>query len=356
MPQAASPSPRARPGFASRQARSSSSSAGRPSASRGCRGSTAWTCASRARTAGRTRQAGRRALDRRGGARRRAGARARRARGRSRRSSFLGFEVEVEAVAGSAEVGARLSHREPRAGRTTGVAAWELVLRLAGSEAAATCGAFDAVHRTRGPFTIRHRGDGYARGIFPVSELVSESDWEDACDPGYRERWEWSELSGRHVSNWIGVEGSIAVVVPQFADTHPSDLGFAAGSVRVGLWPADAGRAGADPGHGAVRPAGGSRRARGRRAAALRRPARGAPRARAGGAARGRRAPFRRSWRATSSASRTSSRTSARRCSRGTSSARQPGSSTGATASRSAPGPAPGSRPTTSTTRSTRSA
>ena len=159
--------------------------------------------------------------------------------------SFLGFEVEIEAVAGSAEIALayRIVNREP--GRRTGVAAWELVLRSAESAIAATCGAFDAVHRTSGPFTIRHLGDGYARGIFPVSELVSGSDWEDASDPVYRERWEWSELSGRHASNWLSVElagdDSVSVVVPQFADTHPSALGFAADGVNAGFWPADAG-------------------------------------------------------------------------------------------------------------------
>lgn len=159
--------------------------------------------------------------------------------------SFLGFEVEIEAVAGSAEIALayRIVNREP--GRRTGVAAWDLVLRLAESATAATCGVFDAVHRTTEPFTIRHRGDGYGRGIFPVSELASGSDWEDASDPVYRHRWEWSELSGRYASNWVSVElageDSISVVVPQFGDTHPSDLGFAADSVLAGFWPADAG-------------------------------------------------------------------------------------------------------------------
>jgi len=159
--------------------------------------------------------------------------------------SFLGFEVEIEAVAGSAEIALayRIVNREP--GRQIGVAAWNFSFRLEGSATAAMCGVFDAVHRTTEPFTIRHRGGGHAGGIFAVSELSSGSFWEDASDPAYGRRWEWSELSGRNASNWLSIElsgvDSIAVVVPQFGNTHPSDLGFAPNSVTAAFWPADAG-------------------------------------------------------------------------------------------------------------------
>jgi hypothetical protein len=159
--------------------------------------------------------------------------------------TFLGFEVEVEAVAGSSEIAVayRIVNRE--SGRQTGVAAWNTSICLAGPTTSATCGTFDAVHRTTGSFLIRHRGEGHSRGIFPVSELSSEAEWEDASDPAYRNRWEWSELSGRHASNWLSVElpanESLSVVVPQFGDTQPSDLGFDGGSVYTRFWPADAG-------------------------------------------------------------------------------------------------------------------
>ena len=160
-------------------------------------------------------------------------------------ATLLDFELELEAVAGSDEVTleCRLVNREPAP--STRLGAWTARL-VCESAQAACCGVFDAVHRTRSPFALRQGGEGHARGIFVVSRIESDADdWEDVSEPGYRDRWEWAELSGLHAKGWIDVElaggNRLTVAVPRFFDDNPSALEYDGDAIEVALWPADAG-------------------------------------------------------------------------------------------------------------------
>lgn len=160
-------------------------------------------------------------------------------------ATLLDFEVELEAVAGGAEVtlDCRLVNRERAP--SSSISEWRAELELTRPESAC-CGVFDAIHETRSPLALRQDGSGHLRGIFAVSTVDSAvGDWDDAVDPAYRDRWEWAELQGRHGSNWVDVRCAagdrVAVAVPRFVDDQPSELRFDAGGVTIGLWPAGAG-------------------------------------------------------------------------------------------------------------------
>lgn len=159
--------------------------------------------------------------------------------------SFMDFECTITAVAGRPEV--MLDHRliNRESGPTTRLSSWTGAIATQGS-AAATCGAFDAVHSSTTPFTIRSREAGYRRGIFATSEVVgSEDGWQDRSPQAYRDGVEWSELQGRHASNWIGVESeqgpTFSIVQANFSESHPSAMTWSPELVRVDLWPATAG-------------------------------------------------------------------------------------------------------------------
>lgn len=156
-------------------------------------------------------------------------------------ASFLDFEAVVGVVAGSSAVSVdmRIINREP--GESAALTAWLVDIAAEPSDAA-RCGVFDAVHRNRAPFSIRHRGTGHMRGIFMTSEVVSDTQtWEDASPPSYWEKWEWAELHGRQASNWLGLDLSsgreIGVGVFRFAEDHPSELRYTGDGVEIGLWP-----------------------------------------------------------------------------------------------------------------------
>ena len=221
---AASPSPRARPGFVSRQVRSSSSFGRAPFDLTGLPGVDGVDLRV-TREDGRTYTAADAELvDRRGGARRRTRARARRARGRRRRvlSRVRGRGRGSRRLGGDR---ARLPDREPRARpddrrRRLGPRAAPRRARHVGDVRGLRRGPPHGASPSRSgtAATATHAASSRSR-----SSSRSPT-FEDASDPGYRERWEWSELSGRHVSNWISAEvggGPISVVVPQLADTLP---------------------------------------------------------------------------------------------------------------------------------------
>lgn len=154
---------------------------------------------------------------------------------------FLDWELELEAVAGSAEVtlDCRIVNREP--GESSGVAEWAVRIGGAGAEAA-SCGVFEQVHRSRSPFRLRQEGGGHTKGIFVVARVESEADdWEDESEPSYRRAWEWAELQGRNGSGWLDIEAvgatRTAIAVPRFADDNPTSLGWDGDGVEIGLWP-----------------------------------------------------------------------------------------------------------------------
>ena len=160
-------------------------------------------------------------------------------------TSLLDFECTISAVAGRPE--ATLDHRliNREAEPTTRLSSWTGAITTQGS-VAASCGAFDAVHSSTTPFAIRSREAGYRRGIFATSEVVAAEDgWHDRSQQAYRDRGEWSELQGRHASNWIGVEfergPELSIVQANFSESHPSAMTWSPELVRVDLWPATAG-------------------------------------------------------------------------------------------------------------------
>jgi hypothetical protein len=160
-------------------------------------------------------------------------------------AGLLDVEVEVEAVAGSAAVSldCRFVNREP--GASAAIDGW--TGRIACADPLAACaGLFDAVHRTSAPFSLTQGGDGHAKGIFVLAHVEPpDVEWTDAGDPTYRERWEWSELSGRPAKGWVDVALAggrrLAVVVPRFFDDNPSSIAYDGDGVDIGLWPAYAG-------------------------------------------------------------------------------------------------------------------
>ena len=149
-------------------------------------------------------------------------------------------------MAGRREVTLDLRLLNRRSGPSATLAACALTLRTAPPRSAA-CGVFDAVHRTRRPFALRHGGEGHLRGIFAVAAIEAEhAEWEDASVAGYHDLLEWAELQGRHGSGWVDVEttddgSGLTVAVARFADDHPSELRVDEDGVRVAFWPATAG-------------------------------------------------------------------------------------------------------------------
>jgi hypothetical protein len=113
--------------------------------------------------------------------------------------------------------------------------------------ASGTCGVFATAHRSPTPFTVSHRGEGHPRGIFATSQVVGGTDWVDASDEGYLDRWEWSELHGRQAANWVvarwgtAERDAVTVAVQRFAEHHPSDLAVLPAGVAARFWPEDAG-------------------------------------------------------------------------------------------------------------------
>jgi hypothetical protein len=161
------------------------------------------------------------------------------------RDGLLDFELELVAVAGSAEVtlDCRFVNRET--GATASIDAWTARLACVGAEAACA-GAFDAIHRTCEPFALRQGGEGHPRGIFVGSQIEPAGvAWEDASEASYKDRWEWSELSGLQAKGWVDVELSsgarFALTVPRFFDDNPSRVAYTGDGVEVGLWPPDSG-------------------------------------------------------------------------------------------------------------------
>jgi hypothetical protein len=156
-------------------------------------------------------------------------------------AGLLDFEVEVEAVAGSDEISLDCRFVNREAGISTTIDEWAARIACAGSRAACV-GVFDVIHATSAPFALRQGGDGHAKGIFVLAEIDAPgAEWIDASEASYRERWEWSELSGRPAKGWIDVElasGRLAVAVPRFFDDNPSAIAYDGERVEVGLWPA----------------------------------------------------------------------------------------------------------------------
>jgi hypothetical protein len=160
-------------------------------------------------------------------------------------AGLLDFEIELEAVAGSAEVALDCRFVNREAAPSTVIASWTAHIDCV-EPAAALTGVFEAAYRTREPFTIHQRGEGHGKGIFVVSRIEPDGvEWADLSDPGHRAQWEWSELSGRHAKNWIEVESGhgsrLAIAVPRFLDDNPSAMHYDGEGVTVGLWPAEAG-------------------------------------------------------------------------------------------------------------------
>lgn len=123
------------------------------------------------------------------------------------------------------------------------VSSWTVELETPPVQAG-VCGVFAAAHRSPAPFEVRHRGEGHPRGIFATSQVVGGDAWADASEPGYLDRWEWSELHGRMASNWVTAEGAglaLTVAAARFAENHPSGFSVHKSGVSVQLWPADPG-------------------------------------------------------------------------------------------------------------------
>ena len=109
---------------------------------------------------------------------------------------------------------------------------------------AGVCGVFTAAHRSSAPFVVRHRGQGHPRGVFATSEVTGGDDWSDTDGTG-PDRWEWSELHGRHAGNWVIAHpvgrGAVTVAAHRFAENHPGELAVQPTGVAVRLWPMEAG-------------------------------------------------------------------------------------------------------------------
>ncbi|WP_432973993.1 hypothetical protein [Dactylosporangium sp. CA-233914] len=153
------------------------------------------------------------------------------------------FAATVTATAGAPHLDVELRLINDMDGDEAAVAEWAAVLGTAPIRGG-LCGAFDAAHRSSGPFTLRHRGAGHARGIFAASEVSGGSDWTDASSPDYHDRWEWAELHGLQGTNWVIAEtetGPVTVAVHRFGENHPADLAVGEAGVSVRFWPRDAG-------------------------------------------------------------------------------------------------------------------
>lgn len=161
-----------------------------------------------------------------------------------RYGSSWGFRARLTARAGAPSVDLEVALVNDDDAAESQVAEWAVELDT-GPVATAVCGVFGAAHRAPPPFAVSHRGEGHPRGIFATSQVVGGSDWQDASDPDYASRWEWSELHGRQAVNWlvasrVGGE-AVTVAVHRFAENHPSDLVAGPAGVVVRFWPADAG-------------------------------------------------------------------------------------------------------------------
>ncbi|WDZ82662.1 hypothetical protein [Micromonospora cathayae] len=159
------------------------------------------------------------------------------------------FQADVTATAGAGHVDLDLRVVNDTDEPESAVAEWRVDIGTA-AVTAAECGVFDVTHRTTAPFTLRHRGQGHARGIFATAEVAAaeEADaatrWQDASVAGYHDRWEWAELHGRQATNWVLTEtpqGTVTVAVHRFGENHPGDVAVGPDGITVRFWPTDAG-------------------------------------------------------------------------------------------------------------------
>ncbi len=115
--------------------------------------------------------------------------------------------------------------------------AWRLRLPV-GPVEHVRVGAFQHVEESPPPVSLRADGTGHARGIFATSRVDGDGPWTDRSEAGYHERWEWSELTGRHGQNWLavlGVDRAVTVAVERLTEHHPARLAALDTAVDVAL-------------------------------------------------------------------------------------------------------------------------
>lgn len=151
-----------------------------------------------------------------------------------------GFEARVRVSAGSDELDLDIRIVNLGDRSTSELREWSVRCEV-DSVRAVRCGAFDNVHEADPPVRLLHRGKSHARGIFAVSEVEGGENWRFVGEPDYLLRWDWSELEGRHATNWMSVHtgtGAVTVAAKQFTENFPADIQATSEAVVVSFWPA----------------------------------------------------------------------------------------------------------------------